>query len=184
MKGWNWEEWDIGREMEDCGSGLGKDRKRQPAGLENEWKSSQSGQGFIYLVDFLKEPAPHFVDSLYGSLCFFLVDFSPEFISHLLLLLGIFASFYSRAFRCAVKLLVYALSSFFLEALRAMSFPMSHKFGYVVPSFSLNSKVFNLFLYFFLDQVTIEYSAVQLPCVCGLSVVFIVIEDQPQSVVI
>ena len=56
-------------------------------------------------------------------------------------LLGKFASF-----RCAVKLLVYAFSSFFLEALRAMSFPlstafiMSHKFGYVVPSFSLNSK--------------------------------------------
>jgi hypothetical protein len=41
---------------------------------------------------------------------------------------------------------VYALSSFFLEALRAMSFPLrtafivSHKFGYAVPSFSLNSK--------------------------------------------
>jgi hypothetical protein len=39
-----------------------------------------------------------------------------------------------------------ALSSFFLEALRAMSFPLrnafivSHKFGYVVASFSLNSK--------------------------------------------
>jgi hypothetical protein len=47
---------------------------------------------------------------------------------------------------CAVKLLVYALSSYFLEAVRAMSFPLStafiesHKFGYVVASFSLNSK--------------------------------------------
>jgi hypothetical protein len=55
---------------------------------------------------------------------------------------------------------VYALSRFFLEALRAMSFSLrtafivSHKFGYVVASFSLNSKkVFNFFLYFFLDQV-------------------------------
>jgi hypothetical protein len=63
-----------------------------------------------------------------------------------LLLLGEFASFCSRAFRCAVKLLVYAFSSFFLEALRAMSFPLwtvfivSHKFGYVVALFSLNSK--------------------------------------------
>jgi hypothetical protein len=41
---------------------------------------------------------------------------------------------------------VYVLSSFFTEALRAMSFPLStvfimyHTFGYVVPSFSLNSK--------------------------------------------
>jgi hypothetical protein len=41
---------------------------------------------------------------------------------------------------------VYALSSFFLEALRAMRFPLrnvfivSHKFGYVVASFLLNSK--------------------------------------------
>ena len=67
-------------------------------------------------------------------------------ISCCLLLLGEFASFCSIAFRCAVKLLVYVLSSFFLEALRAMSFSLStafivsNKFGYVVPSFSLNSK--------------------------------------------
>ena len=32
-----------------------------------------------YLVDFLKEPALSFVDSLYDSCCFYLVDFSPEF---------------------------------------------------------------------------------------------------------
>ena len=69
-------------------------------------------------------------------------------ISCCLLLLGEFASFYSRAFRCAVKMLVYALSNFFLEALRAMSFPLrnafivSHKFGYIVASFLLNSKKF------------------------------------------
>jgi hypothetical protein len=67
-------------------------------------------------------------------------------ISCCLLLLGAFASFCSRTLRCAVKLLVYALSSFSLEALRAMSFPlrtafiMSHKFGYVMVSFSLSSK--------------------------------------------
>ena len=54
--------------------------------------------------------------------------------------------FISRDFRFVVKLLICALSSFFLEALRAMSFPLrnafivSHKFGYVVASFSLNSK--------------------------------------------
>ena len=73
-------------------------------------------------------------------------------ISCCLLLLGEFASFCSRAFRCVVKQLMCvkrlmcALSSFFLEALRAMSFPvrnafiMSPKFGYILASFSLNSK--------------------------------------------
>jgi hypothetical protein len=106
----------------------------------------------VYLVDFLKESAPGFVDSLYVrfvSIC--LISALSLIISCYLLLLGVFA-FCSRAFRCAVKLLVYALSSFSLEALRAMSFPLctafivSHKFGYVVPSFSLNSKVFNFFI--------------------------------------
>ena len=75
-------------------------------------------------------------------------------ISCCLLLLGEFASFCSRAFRCSVKLLVYGLSSFFLEALRVMTFPLRnafilyHKFGYVVVSFSLNSKksLISLFL--------------------------------------
>ena len=33
----------------------------------------------MYLVDFFKEPAFGFVDSLYGSLCFYLIDFGPEF---------------------------------------------------------------------------------------------------------
>jgi hypothetical protein len=48
---------------------------------------------------------------------------------------------------------VYALPTFFLEAPRAIHFPLrtallvSHKFGYVVSSFSLNSKkVFNFFI--------------------------------------
>ena len=74
-------------------------------------------------------------------------------ISCLLLLLGEFASFCSRAFRSVVKLLVCALSSFFLEALRAMSFPIrnafivSHKFGYILASFSLNSKKSLIFLF-------------------------------------
>jgi hypothetical protein len=35
-------------------------------------------KGLIYLVDFLKEPVPHLVDSLNSS-CFHLVDFTPEF---------------------------------------------------------------------------------------------------------
>ena len=108
---------------------------------------SESCYGFIYLVDYLKEPTPRLVNSLNSSSCFQLVDFTPEFDYFLpLLLLGEVAFFFSRAFRCVVKLLVCALYRFFLEALRAMSFPLrnafivSHKFGYVVPSFSLNSK--------------------------------------------
>jgi hypothetical protein len=50
------------------------------------------------------------------------------------------------------------LSSFFLEALRDMSFPLrnafivSHKFGYVVASFSLNSK--KSFILFFISSLT------------------------------
>ena len=67
-------------------------------------------------------------------------------ISCCLLLLCHFASFSSRAFRCAIKFLMYVFSRFFLEALRAMSFPLrtvftvSHKFEYVVASFTLTSK--------------------------------------------
>jgi len=75
-----------------------------------------------------------------------------------LLLLGVFAFFCSRAFRCAFKLLIYALSCFFLQALRAMSFPLStafivsHTFGYVLPSFSLNSK--KSLISFFISSLT------------------------------
>ena len=82
-------------------------------------------------------------------------------------------------------LLVFALSSLFLEALRAMCFPLRnafivpHKFGYVVASFSLNSKkVFNFFLYSFLDQGIIEKSVVHFPREYWLSIIY-VIEDQP-----
>ena len=79
-------------------------------------------------------------------------------ISCRLLLLGEFASFFSRAFRCVVKLLVCALSRFFLKALIAMSFPLrnafivSQRFGYVVASFSLNSK--KSLISFFIPSLT------------------------------
>ena len=77
-------------------------------------------------------------------------------ISCLLHLLSEFASFCSRAFSYAVKLLLYPLSSFFLEAFKAVSSPLntafivSHKFGYVVASFSLNAKKSLIFLSLFL----------------------------------
>ena len=79
-------------------------------------------------------------------------------VSCLLFLLGEFASFCSRTFSCAVKLLLYPLSSFFLEAFKAMSSPLrtafivSHKFGYVVASFSLNSKM--SLISFFISYLT------------------------------
>ena len=66
-------------------------------------------------------------------------------ISCPLLLLGEFAFFCSKTFRCAVNLLVDVLYSFFFETLRAMCFSLrtafivSHTFGYVMASFSLNS---------------------------------------------
>jgi hypothetical protein len=41
--------------------------------------SSESGLGFIYVVDFLKEPAPRLLDSLNSSSCFYMVNFAPEF---------------------------------------------------------------------------------------------------------
>ena len=69
-----------------------------------------------------------------------------------------FDSFCSRAFRCAGELLVCPLSTFFLAALRAMSLPLknafivSHKFGYVVASFSLNSKM--SLISFFISPLT------------------------------
>jgi hypothetical protein len=68
--------------------------------------------------------------------------------------LGEFASFCSIDFRYAVKLQF----SFFMEALRAMSFLLStafivsYKFGYVVPSFLLNSK--KSLISFFISSLT------------------------------
>ena len=69
-------------------------------------------------------------------------------ISYPLLLLCVLASyfFFPTAFRCTFKLLVWELSNFFMEAHNILNFPLStasigsHKFGYVVPSFSLNSR--------------------------------------------
>jgi hypothetical protein len=40
--------------------------------------SIESGLGFIYHVDFLKEPAPYLIDSLNSCFCFHLVDFIPK----------------------------------------------------------------------------------------------------------
>jgi hypothetical protein len=119
-------------------------------------------KGLSILLVFSNKPTPGLVDSLYSSFCLYLVISALSLIiSYYLLLLGEFASFSSRAFRCAIKLLVYSLSSFSLAELRVMSFPLrtasivSHKFGYVVASLSLNSKKSLISLFLF-DQVITE----------------------------
>ena len=111
---------------------------------------------FIYLVDFLKKKQllVGLIRCIVPFVSTLLLSVLSVIISCHLFLLGEFASFCSRTFRCAIKLLVCALSSFFLAALRAMSFPLwttfivSHKFGYIVSSFSLNSKTSSISLFF------------------------------------
>ena len=104
-------------------------------------------------------------------------------ISCCLLLLGEFSSFCSRAFRCVVKLLMCALSSYFLEALRAMIFPLriafivSHKFGYVVASFSLTSKKSLISL--FLSWLSYRWVLFSFHMNVGFLLFYVVIEDQP-----
>jgi hypothetical protein len=56
-----------------------------------------------------------------------------------------------------------------------------HKFGYVVVSFSLNSKKSLISFYIYsLTKLSLR-RVVQLPFVCGLALVFVVTEDQPLS---
>jgi hypothetical protein len=79
----------------------GRKEERKKGRKEERKKGRKEGR----FSQRTKEPGPGFVDSLYSTFCFYLVDLSPEFISCHLLLLGVFASLCSRAFRYAVKLL-------------------------------------------------------------------------------
>ena len=103
-------------------------------------------KGLSVLLIFFKEPASGFVDCRVCFVSIWLISALSLIISCHVLLLGVFVPFSSIAFRCAITLLVYAVSSFILEALKVMSFPLStdsivsHNFGHVVPSFSLNSE--------------------------------------------
>jgi hypothetical protein len=64
------------------------------------------------------------------------------------------------------------------------AFTIFHKFGYVMSSFSLNSKK-SLISFFILSLTKFSLSSVvQLPHVYGLSIICVVIEDQPYSLVI
>ena len=64
-----------------------------------------------------------------------------------------------------------SIFNLFIRALRALNLPlrsasfMSHKFGYAVPSFSLNSRM-SFFFFFFPDQVILEQTVVHFPWAC------------------
>jgi hypothetical protein len=47
--------------------------------IKKKTKKQRMNEGRKKEKDFLKEPALGFVDSLYSSFRFYLVDFSPEF---------------------------------------------------------------------------------------------------------
>jgi len=100
-------------------------------------------QAIFILLIFSKNH--HLLISLNLCIIFFVSNWSlPQF--WFISCIRVLASFFpSRAFRCTFKLLIWKLSNFFMEALSAMNFSLinafivSHEFGYVVPSFSLNS---------------------------------------------
>ena len=106
------------------------------------WLLVSLAKDLSILLIFLKESALGFVDSL----SLFLIDrFQPWVYFLTSTSFGcVCFSFFPRVFRCAFKLL--ELFNFFKKALNAMnlcfstSFIVSQKFGYDVPSFSLNSR--------------------------------------------
>ena len=100
----------------------------------------------ILLIFFSKKQL--FVSLLLFFFVLFLFYWCQPWIDYFLpsMPVGCVCFFCSRAFRCACKLIVWDLSDFFMKVLSAMNFPLSttfivsHKFGYVVHSFSLNSR--------------------------------------------
>jgi hypothetical protein len=91
---------------------------------------------------------------LKNQLLVWLILWIVHFVSTLLISALSFIIFLpSTPLGCTVKQPVYALSSFFLASFRAICFPLktafivSHKFGYVLASFSLNSKKSLRFLF-------------------------------------
>lgn len=95
-------------------------------------------------VDFLKEIALCSSDSCIVFF-FYFIDFFSDFDYFLLSTPHSVASFSSflfhRAAGCNFKLLIWELSNFFMEILSVIHSPfiivfiVSHKFGYLVPSF-------------------------------------------------
>ena len=128
---------------------------------------------FLILLIWILSLCP--LVSLAKGLSFLLIFLKNQFLVLLILSMVLFVSIWLISALCliisclysswvyllpfvlelsTVRLLVSALSSFFLEALIAMSFPLStafiasHRFGYVVFSFSLNS-IKSLISFFF-----------------------------------
>ena len=105
-------------------------------------------------------------------------------ISCLVALLGVFAPFRSRDFRYTVKLLVWDMYNFFVKALSAMNFPLSsafivsHKFLYIVPTFSLKSM--KSLIFFCITSLTQRLLSrfFQISWVCWFYVVSVVFEIQ------
>ena len=111
-------------------------------------------KGLSILLNFLKEPIPCFIDSLYCSLflnIYYWFQLSVYFL--LLIPLGCICFFFFYSFLVCVKLLVRDLFNFFMMALSAMNFPLAtisivlHKFGCLLPLLSLNSRKFYFFIF-------------------------------------
>ena len=130
---------------------------------------------FVYFVDLFKGPTLCLIDSLYCFLWFLLllllISVLNLIISCHLVLLGKFVSFCSKVFKCSVNSLVRDFFQLLMWAFIAINFLLntafivSHKFGYVLWSFSLNfRKFFNFSLYFFLDPLIIHANTVIFTC--------------------
>lgn len=107
-------------------------------------------------------------------------------ISYLSLIISFLYSFWvliisscgSKAFRCVTQWVIWDLSSFLMQVLSVMNlylrttFILSHRFWYVVFSFSFNSKKFlvSFLISVCLDPVFTQYWVVQCTWVCIFSI--------------
>ena len=149
------------------------------------WPLISLVKGFFHRADFHKEATLDFIGFFFILFpLFLLISDQGLIISCTLFLLTVFVSFSSRAFRCLVKLLERVHSMQFMKSLNTMNFPLStafivsHKFGYVVHWFSLNSrKPLIYFFIFSLTQLSLSRKLfVWFSRVCRLSVVSVVVE--------
>jgi hypothetical protein len=113
----------------------------------------------VDLVYFFKEPTFCFINSLYGFFGFCCIDFSSYFYYFSpSICFGFACSCYSWSLRCIIRSLIWDLSVFLICALMAIHFPLrtafavSHRFQYVVFSFSLTSR--NFLISYFISLMT------------------------------
>ena len=106
--------------------------------------------GLLILPNFSKKTNFCFIDSLYSSACFYFIDFSSLIISCQFLLLGVL---FVLELSDVLLISQYEIFLVFVYPLSTMYFPlstafiMSHKFVYVVYSFSLNSRKSFFFIF-------------------------------------